>query len=304
MNKACVFFKISDIVMHYPRNYKKYPDVTKIKNYVYDETIGNYGKADLFYVKGKEKYPVIVNVHGGGFVKGDKRHRSAICSEYAREGFFVYNVNYRLAPQYPLPYGSIDVLTALSRLPALAKQYDLDLNKVVLTGDSAGAFYAASATLALVNPDYAALLGVDDPDVVDKPSVVPAAFMGFCGAYRLGDILSRKTPLNVADDIAASLMGVKCGTALRPEECEKFRFTDLIKYVDEKFPKSFLLYSLHDDFCGGQGELMEQRLLTHGVSVETFVAEGEKDIHCFHLLPRHKTTPYCMRKAKAFLRSV
>ena len=298
MNKACVFFKISDLVMHYPRNYKKYPDVTKIKDYVYDETTGKFGKADLFFVKGKEKYPVIVNVHGGGFVKGDKRHRAAICSEFAREGFFVYNVNYRLAPQYPMPNASVDVVNALKKLPDLAKEYPLDLNKIVFTGDSAGGFYAASAALACVNDDYAALLGID------KPEVVPSAFMGFCGAYRLGDILSRKTPFNVADDIAASLMGYKCGQRKTPEECENFRFTDLVKYVDDRFPKSFLLYSLHDDFCGGQGELLEEKLVSSGVSVDTFVAKGEKDIHCFHLLPKHKSTPALMEKAREFLRSL
>ena len=53
MNKACVFFKLSDLIMHYPRNYKKYPDIKRIKNFVYDESIGNYGKADL-YIKEKK----------------------------------------------------------------------------------------------------------------------------------------------------------------------------------------------------------------------------------------------------------
>lgn len=298
MNKACVFFKISDLVMHYPRNYKKYPDVTRVKNFVYDEKFGNFTRADLLYLTNQtSKRPIVVNVHGGGFVKGDKRHRRAICSEYARLGYFVYNVNYRTAPDYPLPNGCYDVVNAINKLPSLADEYSLDLNKIVFTGDSAGAFYAASAVLACVSEEYRKLLGVAEP------LVKPTAFMGFCGAYRLGDILKRKTPLNIAASIADALMGEKCDIKV-VDKHPNFVYTDLIPYVNETFPKSLLVYSTHDDFCGGQGELMREKLISSGVSVETFVATGEKDIHCFHLLPKHKTTPACMEKVRDYLKKI
>lgn len=298
MNKACVFFKLSDLIMHYPRNYKKYPDIKRIKNFVYDESIGNYGKADLYIKEGYGKYPVIVNVHGGGFVKGDKRHRRAICSEYAREGWFVYNINYRLAPQYPLPDAVIDVVTALKKLPELEKQYNLDLTKVVFTGDSAGAFYAAAAALACVNPAYTGFIGTA------RPPVVPTAFVGFCGAYRLDDILSQKTPLNIADGIAHALLGVDNGKPLIVDQCEKNKYTDLLKFVNGNFPQSLLVYSLYDEFCGGQTELLKEKLLAENVTVDEFCAVDKKDIHCFHLLPFHRTTASCMDKVKSFLKNI
>ncbi len=299
MNKACVFFKISDLVMHYPRNYKKYPDVTRVRNFVYDDRYGNFTRADLLFLTEQTtgKHPIVVNVHGGGFVKGDKRHRRAICSEYARLGYFVYNVNYRTAPNYPLPSGCYDVINAINKLPALADEYSLDLNKIVFTGDSAGAFYAASAVLACVNDEYRNLLGVS------KPLITPTAFIGFCGAYRLGDILSRKTPLDIASSIANALMGEKCAVK-DINNHPNFVYTDLLPYVNEKFPKSLIMYSTHDDFCGGQGELMENKLVAAGVEVETFVATGEKDFHCFHLLPKHKSTPACMEKVKDYLKRI
>lgn len=286
--------------MHYPRNYQRFPDVTRIKNFVYDSRYGNYTKADLFFPSNRDKskkLPVVVNVHGGGFVKGDKRHRKSICSEFAREGFFVYNINYRLAPQYALPSGCYDVINALNMLPSLADEYSLDLDKIVLTGDSAGGFYAMSAVLACVSEKYRNLLKIA------KPSVTPSAYIGFCGAYRLGDILSRKTPLDMAGSIANALMGEKCDVRHIAEHAN-FAFTDLIGMVDGNFPRSMLVYSKFDDFCGGQGEALEQALIDNSVSVDKFVAIDKKDIHCFHLLPRHKTTPACIAKVKAFLSAV
>lgn len=298
MNKACFFFKLSDITRDLPRNYKRYPDVTRIKNVVYDDRYGKYTTADLLFVEGKEKYPVVVNVHGGGFVKGGKKYRRAICSEYAREGYFVYNIDYRLAPQYALPAGILDVTTALNHLPELAKKYPLDLDTVVLTGDSAGAFYALSGVLAGTSEEFRAL-------GVPEPKVKATAFMGFCGAYRLGDLLAKKAPLNMTVDIADAVFGVKThGDAAFMEKLPNNVFTDLVRFVDKGFPKSFLLYSKSDAFCDGQGEILSDKLREIGTPVEEFVAEGKKDSHCFHLFPWHKTTPLVMARAKEFLRDL
>ena len=299
MNKACVFFKISDITRHIPRNYKRYPDVVKEKNFVYDEGYGNYTRADLFYPKNRNgTLPVIVNVHGGGFVKGGKVHRTALCSLFATEGYFVYNVNYRLAPQYPFPSAIIDVVHALNKLPDLAEKYDLNLTKVILTGDSAGAFYAAAATLCAVNPDFASKVGV-------KSEITPYAYMGFCGAYRLEDLLLMKTPLNVSYDIADALFGGKMhGDAEIIKQKASFPLTDLVAFVNGAFPKSFLLYSKYDTFCGGQGEMLSEKLKSLGVSVTDFIATDKKDGHCFHLFPFHKTTPKAMESVQAFLKTL
>ena len=299
MNKACLFFKISDITRHYPRNYKKYPDITVEKNYVYKEGYGKYTAADLFYKPGLPSYPVLVNVHGGGFVKGDKVHRKALCCEFAREGYFVYNVNYRLAPQYAFPAGVEDVVDALDKLPELAEKFPLDLSTVVLTGDSAGAFYSAAGVLSSTSEAYRRAANVR------TPKVVPTAYMGFCGAYRLEDLLFMKTPLNVSYDIADALFHGKFhGNTDTIKSQPHFAATNLVSYVDERFPKTFLLYSKSNTFCGGQGELLSEKLRNSGVQTEEFIARGKKDGHCFHLFPFHKTTPAVMERAKAFLRSL
>lgn len=298
MNKACVFFKFSDITMHLPRNYKRYPDVTKVKNVVYDDRYGAYTKADLYFLPGKKKYPVVVNVHGGGFVKGGKQYRKSICCEYAREGFFVYNINYRLAPQYPLPSACFDVIKALDLLPTLAKEYPLDLSNVTLTGDSAGAFYALSAVVCSINDEFRTGVGLP------VPAVRPTAFMGFFGTYKPGELLQKKMPMNMAKDIAEALFGKKIKDVEEVKSHPLYPYIDLVRFVNDKMPRSFLVYSTHDDLCGGQGEALFDKLKERNVPVETVVCTDEKDFHCFHLLPNHKSTPMVMENVKRYLKKI
>lgn len=299
MNKACIFFKISDVVMHRKRNFEKFPDVTVEKDITYDDKYGKYTRADVFYTAGRESYPVIVNVHGGGFVKGDKRHRAAICSKFARKGWLVFNINYRLAPQFAFPAGVEDTVNFLRYLPGLAEKYPLDLDKVVLTGDSAGAYYAAAAVVASINTDYQRTFSL--PDV----PVRIHGFMGFCGAYALEKMIGRKTPLGISRDVATALLGFKVKSDFSNLNAHPlFAHTNLIDYVNADFPKSYLAIAKYDSFVGGQGELMEQALEDNGVECTAYYAKNKEDYHGFHLLPKHPGTEKCMAGAYEWLKTM
>lgn len=296
MNIASIFFKISDLTMHHKRNFEKFPDITVMKNIPYDERFGNLTCANVFFKEGKESYPVIVNVHGGGFVKGDKRHRAALCAKFARQGYFVYNVNYRLAPKFQFPAACEDVINALNYLPKLKKQFKLDLDKIILTGDSAGAYYAMTAILAATNEEFRN--GLNLPKVNGKIT----GFMGFCGAYSIEKIVARKSPLNVAKEVGSALVGYKVKKDFSNlHDFALFKYTYLLDFVNEKFPPTFIMASKYDGFVGGQGELLEEKLNSLGIKNTAYYANVEGDFHCFQLLPKHKSTPKVMENTYKWL---
>lgn len=298
MNKAGVFFKFSDLIMHYPRNYKKYPSVIVEKGISFDDRYGRFTKADIFYKNAEGKRPVLVNVHGGGFVKGDKRHRATFCAYFADMGWFVLNINYRLPP-HTFPAGIEDTVSALNLLPGLFEKYNLDLDKIVITGDSAGAYYAAAGAVAATNEDFR--IGLSLPEL----KVKIRAFAGFCGAYHLEKLLAAKFPLNMAESVAEALLGYKLDA--NPGSIKDFVYADyinLLPFVTKDFPESFILYSKYDAFCGGQGELLEEKLISEGVKHTTYIAKEKNDIHCYHLFPFHKGTKPCMDAAAAFLKNL
>ncbi|NCC88612.1 MAG: alpha/beta hydrolase, partial [Clostridia bacterium] len=142
MHISRIFFKMSDLINHPLRNYKRDAAVKVERDLVFDGRFGKFTKADVYYIKGDAPRPVFVNVHGGGYVCGDKRYRSGIARLIAARGWFVINVNYRLAPKYKYPASTEDVINSLNFVNTLKDKYHLDLDKIVLSGDSAGGYYA------------------------------------------------------------------------------------------------------------------------------------------------------------------
>ena len=95
--------------------------------------------------------PVVVNLHGGGWVLGDPDAYAGVMQAYQMAGdCVVVDVDYRRAPETPYPGALDDGLTALAWTHAHAATLGGDPDRIVLTGDSAGGYLAAR--IALSNP--------------------------------------------------------------------------------------------------------------------------------------------------------
>ena len=93
--------------------------------------------------------PVLIFVHGGAFVGGDKRIADTpfydnIMLWAVKSGFIGVNMTYRLAPQFPWPAGAEDVATAVQWVSKEIAERGGDPSRVYLMGHSAGAVHVAS----------------------------------------------------------------------------------------------------------------------------------------------------------------
>ncbi|MCQ4330835.1 alpha/beta hydrolase [Stutzerimonas stutzeri] len=95
----------------------------------------------------KQGWPVVVFMHGGGFVRGNKEHRANIGWHLAQQGFVTILPNYRLAPESQWPSGPQDVVGVWHWVQEHGAAYGGNPNSVVLMGESAGAAHVAAATL-------------------------------------------------------------------------------------------------------------------------------------------------------------
>ena len=94
--------------------------------------------------------PVLLYLHGGGFVLGTLDGVDEVCRAIAaRSGWDVVSLEYRLAPEHPYPAALEDSLDALTWLHASAGELGLDATRIAVGGDSAGANLAAAACLHL-----------------------------------------------------------------------------------------------------------------------------------------------------------
>lgn len=165
--------KLSNLMLIMADDYRDIPDSLVKKSMKYVEmltprvrtridtqisAIDNYPVPVRIYnnerLSKREGQEVILFYHGGGFVWGNIRIYDNLCSKIARStGAVLVSVEYRLAPQYPFPYGVNDSWSVLKWAAGNIEMYGGDTENITLMGDSAGA--NISAVLSLMARDSA-----------------------------------------------------------------------------------------------------------------------------------------------------
>ena len=93
---------------------------------------------DVYFPDAGGPWPVLVYVHGGAWMHGDKSEAGMFARMMTAQGYLVVSVNYRLYPSAQFPAMIQDVKCAVRSLRANAAQYNLDPNRVGAVGVSAG----------------------------------------------------------------------------------------------------------------------------------------------------------------------
>lgn len=140
--------------------------------------------------------PALLYIHGGGFRILSKDTHWVMALAFARRGFVVFNVSYRLAPGHAFPAALQDVCAAWTWMVAHADKYGADLSELVVAGESAGANLATAATLAscFQRPEPYARAVFD-------AGVVPKAVLPMCGVHQVSDPgrFRRRKPHKIGD---------------------------------------------------------------------------------------------------------
>ncbi len=103
---------------------------------------------DIFKPKVKEgtELPVIVTIHGGGLVMGDRKLSRRFSRKMAGRGYLTFSVEYRLAPRANCAQQLDDVCAGMDLIGRELVNYDVDFSRVFLIAESAGAYLATYVT--------------------------------------------------------------------------------------------------------------------------------------------------------------
>ena len=184
-----------------------------------------------------------------------------------------YNVNYGICPECKFPAPLQHLIYALNWLENNADRYNLDLGKIVIAGDSAGAYYSTAVISVVNSKKMQERLGVAT-DIAFK-----GAWLN-CGLYDLKSALGGKVPLNLGAVILDDFASVDV------KDINEYEYLDLCSIVDladEKFPKTFVTYAQKDIFCKGQSEMLMAKLKECGVEVDEYHSTKLTKNHCFSL---------------------
>ncbi len=151
--------------------------VQRISNLSYAADGIDEHRLDLFLPEDRARAAIVVFVHGGAFIQGNRRQNSSVGYELARQGFATAVVSYRLFPQSDAEGAVRDVAQAVSWLIAHAGDYGLDPRNLFLTGHSAGAQIVA---IVGTNPRYLQAFGA--------PLGAIRGIFAVAGAYDVRDL--------------------------------------------------------------------------------------------------------------------
>ena len=244
---------------------------------------------DVYRPKGTEdRLPVIVSVHGGGWVYGDKERYQYYCMSLAQQGFAVVNFTYRLAPRHKFPAQLEDTGAVFSWVLENAARYGFDTGHVFGVGDSAGAHILGLFCCLCTNPAYAALMPVRKPEGF-KPTAVALN----CGAYRL--------QIGEKKDLTARLMADLLPGRGTEEEMQNIR---VIGHVTGDFTPCFVM-TCEGDFLAEEAPTLVKKLEALGAPV-TYRYYGDREHvlgHVFHCNVRSEAAQSCNRDECEYFKS-
>jgi acetyl esterase/lipase len=197
------------------------PRVKRVRNVRYAEGKGKAHLLDVYLPKEEGRgRPVVLQIHGGAWVLGDKREQGIpLLNHLASKGWVGFNANYGLAPRTTFPDMLVDLKRALAWVREHARDYGGDPDFIVVTGGSAGGHLTALMALTQNDPEY-------QPGFEDADTSLQAA-VPFYGVYDFTDRFGLRGRQNMTPFLERVVMKKKLRDA--PDFYRKTSPMDLVR---------------------------------------------------------------------------
>jgi acetyl esterase/lipase len=198
-------------------------------NLTYLTASNHESKLDIYHRRGATTpQPTVVFFHGGFWAAGAKENSLMSLIPWMEMGWNVVNVEYRLARVAPAPAAVEDALCALRYIAAQSKTYNVDVNRIVVTGESAGGHLTLASAMI---PEGA---GLDRQCAGATPVPRVAAAINWYGITDVGDVIDGPNRANAAVTWLGSL----------PDRVEIAKRVSPLTYVRQGLPP---ILTIHGD---------------------------------------------------------
>jgi acetyl esterase/lipase len=211
--------------------------VEVVKNVPYTEASRHSQSLDVIRSKvaPPSGAPVLLYIHGGAWVIGDKREQGLpMLYELALEGFVCVSANYRLSPRATWPDHIVDVKQAIAWVRSHIAEYGGDPGFVAISGGSAGGHLAALAALSAGDSSY-------QPGFEDADTSVQACIP----LYGVYDMTGGSDSRRYGDGLL-SLLEKRVFKCRLTDEMDRFEAASPVMRVHSGAPPFFVLHGAND----------------------------------------------------------
>ena len=243
---------IDEIKMEFPVP----EDLIEYKDVVYTTEDSVDLKLDIYHLKNlKEKRPLLLFIHGGGYTKGNKRDYLVYTCAFAQKGYVTASLQYKFVNDVKFPAQLYELKEAVKWLKQNADSFNIDTSKIALIGGSAGA--------------HLALMGAYTADVKEfnEDSTV---------SYRVQAVVDLYGPVDLTTKYAREHPTIEnmFGKTYREDPEIYFKSSPLM-YVSKDDPPTLIFQGTIDNLVPvSQSDTLAARLKRTGVPVEYHRLKG------------------------------
>ena len=225
---------------------------------------------DLLAPESSTPLPLVICLHGGGWISGDKEDMHEIVAFFSQNGFASAAVQYRLAPLYPFPCAVLDAMAFVRFARDNAASLNVDPNRFASIGNSAGGHLASMLGVLDRMPEF---------EADAEPSARVQAVLDLCGITDINDPRVQHNP------IAWSFLEQFMEVPFEGHEA-KYGLASPVSHVDAKSAAFLIVHGEADDIVPiDQSERMAAALRGHGVAVEFVRLPDEGHAFSFQAWP-------------------
>lgn len=235
--------------------------------------------------------PAIIQIHGGGWVIGDKREQGLpFLKHLAEHGWVGFNVNYRLSPGATFPDPLVDVKRAIAWVREHADEYDVDPNFIAVTGGSAGGHLTALVALTANRPEL-------QPGFEEADTSVHAA-VPFYGVY---DFTNRNGYM--PPQVVSKFLGPVVVKAFLEDEPEKFALASPLDQIHADAPPFLVIHGDLDTLAPVEAARDFAEELRSVSKSPVLYLELKGAQHAFEIFPSQRSVQV-LRGARHFLETI
>lgn len=245
--------------------------------------------------------PVFIYVHGGGWISGITEMRDTYVAEWAKRGYFTASISYTYAPDKTYPAQLFELFAALDQIYALEDRELLDLDTVVLAGESAGGYYILKLAEFAAHPELFDRFGIP---FKHKDRFRVSALVSHCGCFDLKNLTDDSKPQSKFPDIkmmVSSFLGLDRGKA------KAFIATETGALASPKitagFPPAFII-SAERDALRFEAQDLTAQYRALGIPCATFEGTGLLGNHAWTIATIVKQGKSCLEDAVRFVERV
>ncbi len=278
--------------------YRPTPKNIDTDKWIYGEKHINYIKTQCRDNLKDKKKPLFLYIHGGGWISGITKMRDPYIANWAQKGFFTTSIAYSYAPQEIFPTQIKEIFTAIDLICDRADEYKIDLNNIVISGESAGGYYIAYVIACLNNPEILEKLGIKFRNI-DKVKV--KALVSHCGCFNPERLIDVTKPQSEFPDIkmmTSTFAGMSLPLLREHLKTEQGKI--MIPEITAKFPPCFLVWCTKDKLQYETFDL-DKELTELGVPHKLFKGDGRISAHAWSIVTMFPEAKKCLEETFDFI---